>query len=87
MNILLELNEYLDPQKYRLGTRLIDVEVLRRAIRHIDKQNQIILQMREAVELTLSKSCSHCAGEMTVARKLWEDMEVYHDASISDGDS
>lgn len=85
MNILLELNEYLDPQKYRLGTRLVDVEVLRRAIRHIDKQNQIILQMREAIEITMTKSCSRCAGEMTVARKLWEDMEVYHVENNPDG--
>jgi len=84
MNIKLELNEYLDPQRYRLGTRLVDVELLRRVIRHIEKQEQLILQMREAIELALSKSCSHCAGEMTVARKLWEDMEIYYAESNSD---
>lgn len=86
MNIKLELNEYLDPQRYRLGTRLIDVELLRRVIRHIEKQEQLILQMREATEMVLSKSCGHCSGDMIVARKLWESLEVSDVENYLDGD-
>jgi|688.fasta_scaffold2550735_1 hypothetical protein len=86
MNIKLELNEYLDPQRYRLGTRLIDVELLRRVIRHIEKQEQIILQMREATEMVLSKSCGRCSGDMIVARKLWESLGVRNVENSFDGD-
>jgi hypothetical protein len=86
MNIKLELNEYLDPQRYRLGARLVDVELLRRVIRHVEKQEQLVLQLRETLELAVTKSCSHCAGEMTIARKLCEDMEKCDAESNSDGD-
>ena len=79
MSIIMELNEFLDPQRYRLGTRLIDVQLLRKVIRHIEKQQLIIEQMREAVEIAMSKSCSNCSGEMNIARKLWEDMEIYNE--------
>lgn len=86
MNIKQELNEYLDPQRYRLGTRLVDVELLRRVIRHVEKQEQIILQMREATEIALGRSCSHCSGDMIIARKLWEGLEVSDVESILNGD-
>lgn len=85
MSIIMELNEFLDPQRYRLGTRLIDVQLLRKVIRHIEKQQCIIEEMREAIELVTSKSCSNCSGEVNIARKLWEDMEIYNEESNHTG--
>lgn len=81
MSIIMELNEFLDPQRYRLGTRLIDVQLLRRVIRHIEKQQCIIEEMREAIEIVMAKSCSNCSGEVNIARKLWEDMEIENEES------